>query len=123
MDCDEIASTSLEVLQSEILRGKTSAFEAQRVSYELFRTIFQIQFESRGLIIDFDLIQALSNQCVSELFSKHNWSHFKLSPGTTNKVDMALHNWTCKSCGNRVLGESHSMIECRQVLIDSVLSS
>jgi hypothetical protein len=102
-----------ETLDLQVLRVKI---------YQSFRTVFQLQFESRSLVIDFQLIDEISN-----LFSLSSDLSgnviIKLSNDWTSVVDKALHNWTCPKCEGRVCGYSHTSDECADNITGSIMNS
>jgi hypothetical protein len=121
MDCKEIASISVQILQSEILGHDASSMGVRSAIYELYRTIFQLQFEMRGLIIDFESINDLSNRFVRDLTQCTIWSEYEPALDLSVVVDRTLHNWTCDQCGQKIYCERHVRETCAQSMIRTVM--
>lgn len=114
MDRDGIIE-SLRIIAYRFYNNDPSKIRSTVTS--LLRTIFQLQFEMRGLIIDFELINKLSSSFYVD--TDHNiilleeWRH----------VDKHLHNWICPKCDAKVYGIPHPSQECELNLVSVILVS
>lgn len=121
MTASEISVCVVNVLTCELLGGPVSELEVRRKVYELFRTIFQVQFESRGLIIDFELINEIASRF--ELQTENKSCTICLPDEWHQKVDKLLRTWACQKCGDIVRGVPHPPEDCNQYLIGHVIGS
>lgn len=123
MTASEVSASLVHVLSHELcFKVKICEAEMKRQVYELFRTLFQLQFEARGLIIDLQLINSISSDFTIGL-SNLNEYNIHLNPEWHTKVDQILHTWVCKRCNLLIRGVPHPPEECDYEMIDRIIDS
>lgn len=85
------------------------------------KLLLQVQVEARGIPVDFELIDELASSFkVSIQMGRVN---IAFAVGWDDKIDVALHNWTCSSCGEFIYGDIHPSDECDATVLKSVMDS